>query len=151
MQYPYRVLIMSLLFLVFGCKKYNEDAFEGKIFTGYEPIRMILDPENPNYRWFCKTKMTFAKDSVLIEKSAVAVDKSDTLHSASDGGFYKYKGTWKANPRFEINAVETSCDYCPETMQKTADGRYKKIVRTLNYLGAAKNRELFLNGIAFKM
>lgn len=85
-----------------------------------------------------------------IEKSPVAIFKTDTLASASDGGFYKYTGTWKDEEAFEIIAIETDCDYCPELVEEVSDGKYKRVFRKQIYKGRKSEKTLILNGITFR-
>lgn len=142
--------MIFFFFLQLSCEKKGSNIFNGKTLIGYEPTT-TLDTEKPNYKWYYKTELTFKNDSVYIERSPISVYQSDTLYSASDGGFYQYKGTWKEDKEMiEINAVETNCDYCPETVEKTADGSYKKVVRQKNYKGNKTIEGLNLNGITFK-
>lgn len=143
------VCLFSILFLS-GCKKHNTVSFDGKTLIGFETIKVAIDPEQPQYNWLYKTKIAFKKDSVFIEKSPISVYKKDTLYSASDGGFYSYKGIWnETNDKFEINVIETNCDNCPEAMQEIRKGVYQKVIRKKDYKGKRTKKGLNLNGIEF--
>lgn len=73
------------------------------------------DPSKPKYKWYRLSKLTFRGDSVFLEQSPVAIYKKDTLHSASDGGFYYYKGTYEEKAdSIVINLRFHRCDYCPQ-------------------------------------
>lgn len=72
------------------------------------------------------------------------------MASASDGGFYKYTGTWKDEEAFEIIAIETDCDYCPELVEEVSDGKYKRVFRKQIYKGRKSEKTLILNGITFR-
>lgn len=141
-------IIFILIFAIQSCKK--TENFEGRTLIGYIPMKTILDKEKPNYKWYYKTELTFKRDSVFIKKSPVSIFKLDTLYSTSDGGFYKYAGTWKNGDTFEINAVEVSCDYCPEELIKDSKGNIKKVLRKENFKGLKVEEGLKLNGIVFK-
>ena len=150
MKKQLQIILLFLVLLQFSCQKQEDFCFDGKTLIGYEPMKSGIYKDKPQYRWYYKTKLTFKKDSVYIEKSPISIYKSDTLYSASDGGFYQYKGIWGDKDKFEINVVETGCDYCPEALEKRGDGNYRKVVRTKNYKGNKTSNGLNLNGIEFK-
>jgi hypothetical protein len=141
-------IILIFIFIFHSCGKV--DSLEGKTLIGYVPMNLILDKEKPNHKWYYKTELTFKSDSVYIQKSPVSIHESDTTYSASDGGFYKYSGTWKDDTKFEINAVEVSCEYCPESYRKDRNGDLKKVVRKLNYKGKKTIDGLQINGTVFR-
>lgn len=143
-----KITFLFFIIILQSCVK--KETFDEKTLIGYVPIKVVLDKEKPNYKWFYKTKLTFKNDSVYIQKSPVSINDSDTLDSASDCGFYKYAGTWKNIDQFEIDAVEISCDYCPELMEKDSKGNLKKAVRRESYKGNKTNNGLKLNGILYK-
>lgn len=144
------VSLFSILFLS-GCKKHDTISFDGKTLIGFEAIKVAIDPKRPQYKRFYKTKITFKKDSVFIQKSPISVYKKDTSYSASDGGFYSYKGIWNdTNGKIEVNVIETNCNYCPASMQEIRKGVYQKVIRTKEYKGKRTNKGLNLNGIEFK-
>jgi len=151
MKIQFKIIFVFLTLFLFSCNKQNNISFDGRTLIGYEEVKVVIDKEQPHYKWFHKTKLTFKKDSVFIEKSPISVYKHDTLYSANDGGFYSYKGILKDNDdKFEINAIETNCDYCPEAMEEIRKGVYRKIVRKKVYKGTKTKKGLILNGIEFK-
>ena len=109
-------------------------------FVGLELMNNYDDPANPNYRWYHLSRLTFNGDSVFLEQSPVAIYKKDTIFSASDGGFYSYRGVVT---NFQGKTIATltliHCDYCPmRTVKFTAP---KNIVDTAN----ATNADTILN------
>ena len=88
-------------------------------FVGLEEMRNYADPSNPKYKWYHLSILTFKSDSVFLEQSPVAIYKSDTIFSASDGGFYSYAGTFGQFKGKTIAALDLrSCDYCPRQIVK---------------------------------
>ncbi len=83
-------------------------------FIGLEKMKGYSDPENPKRIWYHLSVLTFEGDSVFLEQSPVAIYKTDTIFSASDGGFYSYAGTigqYEGKPFLDLKLK--SCDYCP--------------------------------------
>ncbi|TDX01955.1 hypothetical protein [Dinghuibacter silviterrae] len=52
------------------------------------------DPARPEEKWYHLTYIKFKGDSVYIDQEPVYFRHGDTVFSASDGGFYGYKGTF---------------------------------------------------------
>ncbi len=141
-------LYIFLFFLTFSCSKTNEEI----IYVGFEPIMIFedqignktnIEKGNPEKKWFYKNTLKIKNDSVYLDRITINVIGNDTLHSASDGGFYYYKGI-KINNQSRIELTEISCDYCPETISKSG----KKIIRKLN--GKITKNGIEINNIKFK-
>lgn len=87
------------------------------------------ETDGKNNKWFHVNQLTIIGDSVYMSSSPIYINKNkDTVHSASDGGFYSYEGTIKKtnSKRFTIELLQKSCDYCGELTSKKEDGSYKK-------------------------
>ncbi len=83
------------------------------VFVGLEKIEGYPYLANPKYTWYHLSVLTFTRDSVFLEQSPVAIYKTDTIFSASDGGFYSYAGTVsKYEGKTVADLKLKSCDYC---------------------------------------
>ena len=72
------------------------------------------DLAKPQYKWYHLSELTFKGDSVFLEQSPVAIFKKDTIFSASDGGFYSYRGTLETyKAKIIASLALANCDYCP--------------------------------------
>lgn len=121
-----------------------------ELYKGFENIGSI-DSANPENEWLLETLIKFKKDSVFIDQSPIVVSKGDTLSSASDGGFYYFKGikTEKGN-QITIFTKEFACDYCPKEMKINADGKFEKVIREKNYLAERIKNGLKIENQIFK-
>ncbi|SCY99377.1 hypothetical protein [Flavobacterium caeni] len=143
-----KIAFIIVLLLQLSCTKQNS-SLDGKTLVGYELMTNYADPAMPKYKWFYKTNLFFKKDSVYIEQSPVSIYETDTLYSASDGGFYKYEGTWKNRNGFIIKVIETGCDYCPYKVKTDEKGNNIKYVTEKIYKGQEMENGLILNGVKF--
>ena len=112
MKKPTLALIAFLLFTAaFG-------QFKPKgTFVGLEEITAFnthRDLKYPNHKWYHLSVISFKSDSVFLEQSPVGIYKTDTIFSASDGGFYSYAGTIRISQGRTVADLDLkSCDYCP--------------------------------------
>ena len=99
-----------------GFKKLNGDFNEKtKKYSSY-------DENNPNDIWYNKYKLKIIGDSVFVDRSAIFKRGKETFSSASDGGFYFYKGiVHKENNKKIIELEEYDCDYCPKLVVKEGE------------------------------
>ena len=86
-------------------------------FVGVEEISAMnerTDLEHPKHKWYHLSVLSFKGDSVFLEQSPVSIYKTDTIFSASDGGFYSYAGiVRKSEDRIIADLELKTCDYCP--------------------------------------
>ena len=81
--------------------------------------QIYYDPVNPKHKWYHLSVLSFKGDSVFLEQSPVAIYKTDTIFSASDGGFYSYVGTIeKYQGKVLTDLKLKSCEYCPNRFIK---------------------------------
>ena len=88
-------------------------------FIGAVPMTDCCSPDKPQYKWYHLSELTFKGDSVYLEQSPIAIYKTDTIFSASDGGFYSYAGKlriYKGHTFADLTLL--SCDYCPNQFIK---------------------------------
>lgn len=84
-------------------------------YVGLEKIKDYSGSENPKHVWYHLSILTIKGDSVFLEQSPVAIYKNDTIFSASDGGFYSYKGkVIRYGGKIVADLKFESCDYCPQ-------------------------------------
>jgi hypothetical protein len=125
-----------------------EEMCETDSITGKKSCYM---DSNPKEKWFYKSYLQVKSDSVFLDQSPVTINGKDTSFSASDGGFYYYKGLIKHKDKLVvIKLVEYACDYCGELVKKNADGTFTRIYRKKKLSGSLENGALILNGITFR-
>lgn len=137
-------LIIGVLIIVFSFKsnKLNYGNTE-TLYLGFENMEGYSDESQPDYRWLRKTYIKFKNDSVFIDQSPIAISKSDTIYSASDGGFYYYKGikNEKGN-QIKIATKEISCDNCPTVIKKDSNGNSFLLKREKNIIAKRIGNDL---------
>jgi len=71
------------------------------------------DPSSPKRKWYNLTYIKIKGDSVFADQSPISIYKKDTVYSASDGGFYYFKGTViRTDSVATIHLKFLTCDYC---------------------------------------
>lgn len=112
--------MIRISFTIFTSLLFNFAFAQFKLrgtFAGLEEIRELnqrKDTEHPNHKWYHLSVLTFKGDSVFLKQSPVSVYKTDTIFSASDGGFYYYAGKLRSSQGKIVADLDlTSCDYCP--------------------------------------
>jgi len=154
----------SVLFLFITFYSFNESLGQNLPagqYVGFEKICMRQtkkdscdnrDHYNKRSKWFHLSTMKFKGDSVFLDQSPVQISKKDTIYSASDGGFYFYKGTWKklSETHFVITLREVFCDYCGEIVRKNEDGIAERVFRTKNYMCTWSKDGFLANGLVYK-
>lgn len=104
------------------------------------------DPSYPKHKWFRLSQLTFNGDSVFLYQSPIALYKKDTVFSASDGGFYNYKGTYNIEKGIMfINLDLDHCDYCP-----TPVGQINPVYRAKKIRAILNGNDLLIDGYLFK-
>jgi hypothetical protein len=51
-----------------------------------------VDPEDPSAKWFHENRLLIRKDDAILDKVPVVVGRGKKGYSASDGGFFTYRG-----------------------------------------------------------
>ena len=146
-------LFISLIFLLISCHKRNIDG----VYSGLEEMCSIdstgkkvcyADPVDPNKKWYHLSILKIKNGHVFMDQSPVGVFRNDTSYSASDGGFFYYRGSTTTNgDSIVLNLIQLSCDYCAQRIKNTADDT---TVETKRLSGHSNNLDLVLNGILFK-
>ena len=150
MKIVLKLIVLSILIAI-SCKskKINDKNIES-LYLGYEKIGM-LDEGRPENIWYYETFIKFKNDSVFIDQSPISVNKNDTLYSASDGGFYYFKGSKAENlNQIKIFTKEIACDYCPSEMKRNSEGIFEKVDREKNYEAQKASNGLIINSQIFK-
>ena len=82
-------------------------------YSGLEDMHYVSHAKHNVLRWYHLTYLTIKDDSVWVSQAPVAINKHDTIWSASDGAFYYYEGTVKIKGKqITMNLGMTNCDYC---------------------------------------
>jgi hypothetical protein len=148
--------MMKTLLTISACLIFNAmlaQPVTGK-YTGLEEMWCTInkqgkktcykDPEHPKHKWFRLSVISFEGDSVFLDQSPVAIYKTDTIYSASDGGFYYYKGTYKVvKDTLRLNFKLDHCDYCALPKNPKPGYGVKNMVAT------RKEKAFSINGYVF--
>jgi hypothetical protein len=107
---------------------------------------------NPGFKWYHENTLKIKGDSIFMDQNPLSIKDNQKLFSASDGGFYYYKGTViKKDKLYYFNFKELYCDYCPEEVEKQPNGTYTTVEteKTKQLIGKIENRKLIINGIVY--
>lgn len=109
------------------------------------------DPENRLAKWYHLSQLRIHNDSAFLEQSPISIYNGDTSYSASDGGFYYYKGSYKLKDSIiTIDFKMDHCDYCAIQVEKLEDGQLRGVERPKMMVAVVRSNELFINGYTFK-
>ncbi len=89
---------------------------------------------NSKYKWYHLSYLKIENDSAFLDMHPISItDKGDTLYSASDGGFYFFKGIFELEDELIIKLSEVTSDYCGKLVVKNEEGKLipKKRRKTL--------------------
>lgn len=145
MRIGYSCLIIAVITLI-ACNRGNTDG----VYVGFEEMSSVT-PYDSLRKWYHKNNLSVEGDSVFLYQQPISIYKNDTAFSASDGGFYYYKGTivLKADS-IEIDLLRTGCDYCAEPVKINKDGSMTKLKVTKKLSGTVDKTGFKLNGLAYK-
>ena len=83
-------------------------------YVAYQKMNKQLSGDSQEV-WYSKNSITFKNNAVFFEQSPVSIKNGDASYSASDGGFYYYKGSLKPKgSKFFAHLKFISCDYCAD-------------------------------------
>jgi len=109
------------------------------------------DPADPRRKWYHLTKIKLSGDSIFVDQSPVGVRKRDTVYSASDGGFYYYRGTIsKKQGGWRIHLKMVSCDYCTLRYRRLPNGDREVISNSKEWIATFHDQQLEINGNYFR-
>jgi hypothetical protein len=145
-----RIVFVLVVICLFSCV----DDSSVETYVGLEELgcytnskgerECYVDSSIPNYKWFRLSTIRLQKDSVFLDQSPVAIFNSDTIYSASDGGFYYYKGKYEDLKDSLILRLEIDhCDYCPVPL------RPSKAFSSKTLTAKRKGQDLLINGYLF--
>lgn len=103
------------------------------------------DDDNPKRKWYHLTYIKIKGDSVFVDQSPINIYKKDTAYSASDGGFYYYRGKMKDSL---INLELSYCDYCAIPAEDSPNAYL--FPNTKRYPFTSTTGGLLINGYLFK-
>lgn len=133
-----RQLLVICLVGVAACQQSGPTANDSSAFVragtyvGLEsmgPSDQDITPADTTDRWFHENTLTFRADSVFIDKVPVSIgkymSKDSKRYSASDGGFYTYRGKIRRLPsgQLSVRALLVGHDYvlAPYYLKNQAD------------------------------
>ena len=104
---------LALLFC--GIRAFAADApqtFGDGSYVAVEPMANLRDPLKPKARWFHENTLTISGADVTLNKVPAFTNKGEKGYSASDGGFYTYRGTLNlTDGQWYIELLLTESDY----------------------------------------
>ena len=149
------LLSVTFLFSIasFGQKK--DGVYKGLIemcHTDSMGVKTCFGDElESNDKWYHLSYLKLENDSVFLDMYPISITESgDTLYSASDGGFYFYKGVFSNSEELNIELIEVYCDYCATQVKKINENEYRPIKRELKLTGKFDDELLHINGLHFK-
>ena len=127
-------------------------GLEQKYWTEKNGTRVIWkDDEHPKHVWYSLSYLKLKNDSAFLDQSPVSIYKTDTIYSASDGGFFYYRGTFTiTDTTISVNLEEIFCDYCGILMKKDSSGKEMRVKRTKKLFGKLTKEGIIINGFLFK-
>lgn len=149
-----------IIVLILGCLCFgHSQTFLNGNYMGLEEMcwvhngkkECMEDPQRPQDKWYHLTLLTIKGDSVLAGQSPITIYKGDTGWSASDGGFYSYKGTITRNGTsaiIKLNIVK--CDYCGMEAARKNPKRFSAFPWTKNYKCRWSKNGFYINGYFFR-
>jgi hypothetical protein len=152
-------IILSICFTTLSFFVAAQDSMDG-IYEGVQPKYWTLEngkkvrwknTEKANHYWYSLIYIKIKSDSIFLDDYPVSIYKKDTIHSASDGGFFYYKGLCKKSDSIlALNLKELFCDYCGIPKEKNAKGKWVTSIRYRNYSCKIVSDGLMINGWLFK-
>ena len=140
------ISVMILFLTIIACNQTsNKDQREKKltntsvngIYKGLEEIcwtdstgrkECFIDPTNSESKWYHLGILKIKGDSAFLDQNPVSINNEDTSYSASDGGFYYYKGTTNIKDSVvSISLEEVLCDYCASVKISAVGGTIKQM------------------------
>lgn len=110
------------------------------------------DPSNKKAKWYHKTLVNIKGDSIFFDQSPVSINRKDTLYSASEGGFYYYKGIIIKTEGPQIaKTILSNCDYCPqEVIFNSETGKEENVVKTKDWKIDLAEKGIVIDKIFFR-
>jgi len=107
----HRLAVVLLLLAAAGCA--STPLIPSGTYFGYESLCNLSSEEDPDAYWFHENTLTVKGNEVQLEKAPRHLSKGKVWASASDGGFFTYKGTMEhVGGRLVITFRDVKCDYC---------------------------------------
>lgn len=92
MKRNFFIVLSSLLTLVLMARTACGGPIPDGEYIGLEKMES-LSPENKAVHWYHQNDLIIKGNAVTLCKSPLTINKGVTEYSASDGGFYSYRGT----------------------------------------------------------
>lgn len=145
--------------ITFACGREKSNSFKGTIeapelngfYVGLEEIGVVLDPSQPERKWYHLGTLHLKGDSAFLKQSPVSIYKADTSFSASDGAFYYYNGTYEVNDSMLIFKLKMDhCDYCAREVRESKNGQYEEIEQLKELVAIIKPQGLLINDYLYR-
>jgi hypothetical protein len=102
-------------------------------------------------KWYHKNNLTMINDSVYIITCPVTISHKDTMLSASDGGFYYYKGyLFKSGSKNFVSLVLIKTDYGAMHCTIDSEGYTIPVCDTFTYQVFKEDSDLIINSVYYK-
>ncbi len=142
---------MHKLIILFGFIIGSNSCISNKeeYFIGIEKLVEI----SSNIKLIHKNHLLLKGDSAFLYKEPFFVKNGDTIRSASDGGFYYYRGKIIKTPDQDFQCLKLeliNCDYCiRETLLDSTTGKHV-FKHEINSLKVEPGKNLTIDGIEYK-
>lgn len=144
-----RILFITTLFAFFIstslCFTEEKQIVDGE-YIGLEKMPN-LSPYDKDAQWFHENTLTIKGNKVTLKKVPIIIKKGEKEYSASDGGFYTYKGNivFSKGKRILILVLVNS-DYVPVRVDEGNDRHKPEQLK----IDIKKDGSLFIAGVLYK-
>jgi hypothetical protein len=105
------LILLASTISAFAANPAQTRLFTDGTYLGMEPM-VNLSPDEPKARWFHENTLVIRGDTVTLNKSPVWFKDGEKFFSASDGGFYTYRGTLSfVDGQWRVTLLLTDSDY----------------------------------------
>ncbi len=115
-------ILLSCVIQAHAASSPKTPLFGDGIFVGMEPMPGYHDPLTPKDRWFHQNTLTIKGRDATLSKSPVSYNNGRKSYSASDGGFYTYRGAVNfSGGQWQLVLLLIGSDYVARPIDK--DGK----------------------------
>lgn len=155
--------VLIIILLLFSCSSsdYNDntqmsvqtDSSLNGVYKGLQYDGLSYDPAYPGkeFKSYHEGLLKIKGDSIYFDQYPLFVNNTDTSYSASDGGFFNWRGTKEVHDTsITFNLTEYYCDYCGVFIRTNQDGTEEYCPRQIRLNGKIDSKGFFINGYLYQ-